>query len=108
MVPDVLQVIRSHDEIVCDGILQCRDAALDLRPVTNIQGTPREEQMRTYVVCDATSHNPITNLVVKHTDKPAWTDTHMSGKLNVLNMNEMRHVLQDTIPAKIITDVILN
>ena len=65
VVPDVFQVIPSHDEIVRDGTLQCRDAALDLRPVTTIKGTPREEQKRTYVVCDATSHNAITNPVVR-------------------------------------------
>ena len=28
VVPDVLQVIPSHDEIVRNGILQCRDADL--------------------------------------------------------------------------------
>ena len=97
VVPDVLQVIPSHDEIVRDGILQCRDAALDLRPVTNIKGTPREEQKRTYVVCDATSHNPITNPVVR---LEAYGETSLDRHLHVGHAecleHEMRHVPQDS------------
>ena len=59
VVPDVLHVIPDRDKNVRDG------TALDVRPVTNIKGTPREEQKRTYVVCDATSHNSTTNPVVR-------------------------------------------
>ena len=81
----------------CDGILQCRDAAIYLRPVTNIKGTPREEQKRTYVVCDATSHNPITNPVVRF---EAYGQTSLDRHVHVGHAecleHEMRHVLRDS------------
>ena len=86
----VLQVIPSHDEIVRDGILQCRDAALDLSPVTNIKEKPREEQKRTYVVGDATSHKPITNPVVR---LEAYGQTRLDRHAGTLNVSNMKCVM---------------